>query len=337
MMMTKSDCATHNAQMIEASLERATSRSEFTYWRTLLPLGLALFLPLHALAWNSTGHRLVASIAWEHMDHTARAEASRLLREHPDYERWHKKAGEDDAERIAFIEASTWPDEIRKDKRFYSAGSDEPTPTLPGFPDMERRSNWHYVNRPLDASLPSHPISGQIDKQLVELARILGSHEASSAERHYALPWLIHLTGDAHQPLHASIRLDAEGHWDKLGNGMTVINPFNQHKTSSTLHAFWDDLPGLPGLRGERLDTAMRALLATYPHPPRPSSSNAWIDESWRITRESAYPESTDTTPTISEAFFEKSREIANRRVTEAGYRLAELLNTLIGAKKPRN
>ncbi len=296
-----------------------------------------LLLPLHALAWNSTGHRLVASIAWEHLDSAARAESSRLLREHPDYERWRRKAGVDDPERIVFIEASTWPDEIRKDKRFYSAGKEDPTPTLPGFPDMERRGNWHYVNRPLDDSQSNHPVTGQIDTQLVAQAKILGTRGASGVERHYALPWLIHLVGDAHQPLHASIRLNAAGLWDKLGNGQTIINPFNRRKTSSTLHAFWDDLPGPPGLRGERLDTATRALLAIYPRPPRSGSSDTWINESWRIARESAYPENKDATPTISEAFFEKSREIANRRVTEAGYRLAELLNRLLGAPKTRD
>ena len=337
MMMTKSACATHNARMNDTPFKQASSGSANSGRRPLLLLALALLLPFQALAWNSTGHRLVASVAWENLDKTARAEASRLLREHPDYERWQRKAGDDDAERIVFTEASTWPDEIRTDKRFYSAGSDEPTPTLPGFPDMERRKNWHYVNRPLDASQTSHPVSGQIDKQLVAQAKILGSREASGVERHYALPWLIHLVGDAHQPLHASIRLDAEGNWDKLGNGMTITNPFNPRKTSSTLHAFWDDLPGPLGLRGERLDTATRALLAVYPRPPRSSTSNTWIDESWRIARESAYPESNDATPTISEAFYEKSREIANRRVTEAGYRLAELLNRLIGEKRAPN
>ncbi len=337
MMMTKSACATHNVRMNDAHYKQATSRSRLSGWQAILFLGLTLLQPFQALAWNSTGHRLVASIAWENLGNTARTKASRLLREHPDYERWQRKAGQEDPDRIVFIEASTWPDEIRQDKRFYSAGRDEPTPTLPGFPDMERRSNWHYVNRPLNASLTSHPVSGQIDKQLVAQAKLLGSHAASSVERHFALPWLIHLTGDAHQPLHASVRLDAEGNWDKLGNGMTVINPFNPRKISSTLHAFWDDLPGPSGLRGERLDTATRTLLAMYPRPPRSSTSNTWIDESWQIARESAYPESKDTTPTISEAFYEKSREIAHRRVAEAGYRLADLLNSLLGAKKPRN
>jgi len=203
---------------------------------------------------------------------------SNLLHEHPDYARWLKRAGDGDAKRVAFIEASTWPDDIRQDQRFYSAGVDEPTPTLPGFPDMERRRNWHYVNRPLEDKRQNHsrnlarndPVSGLLDQQLVALAKILAAPStlgAPASERSYALPWLIHLCGDAHQPLHTSIRLDAEGQWDRLGNGVNVINPFNPRKNSTTLHAFWDDLPN-PWLRGEHLDAVSRALSARYSHPP---------------------------------------------------------------------
>lgn len=337
MMMTKSAGAAHNARMNDTSQRLATVFFSRAAWRTLLPLGLALFLPLHALAWNSAGHRLIAAIAWENLQPGARAEASRLLREHHDYARWRRRASADDEARNAFIEASTWPDEIRQDRRFYSPGRDQPTPTVPGFPDMERHTDWHYVNRPLAGSPTDHPLSGQIDTQLVALAETLGNPEAASLDRHYALPWLIHLVGDAHQPLHASIRLDASGRWDKLGNGMRVVNPFNPKKTSSTLHAFWDDLPGPSGLRGERLELAMRALLAVYPRPPRSDKSRTWIDESWQIAGKSAYPKGSEPVPTISEAFYANSREIANRRVTQAGYRLAALLNSLLGARQGRN
>ncbi|MBL8413287.1 MAG: S1/P1 nuclease [Propionivibrio sp.] len=309
-------------------------------WRWLPFLPLMLFLPWPALAWNAAGHRLVASIAWEQLDRQTRIEVSNLLREHPDYARWLKRAGNGDADRVAFIEASTWPDDIRQDQRFYSAGVDEPTPTLPGFPDMERRRNWHYVNRPLDDTHQNHarnhahsdPVSGLLDQQLVALAKILGSPGSPVSERSYALPWLIHLSGDAHQPLHTSIRLDAEGKWDRLGNGISVINPFNPRKNSTTLHAFWDDLPGSPWLRGERLDAVSQALSARYSCPP-PSTSAQWIDESWRLARNSAYPPGEDNVPTISTEFFDKVKEIANRRIAQAGCRLADLLRELLSRK----
>jgi hypothetical protein len=298
-----------------------------------LPLSFMLFLPWPALAWNAAGHRLVASIAWSHLDPGARTEAARLLREHPDSARWIKRAKDSDPDRAVFIECSTWPDEIRKDQRFFSASRDEPTPVLPGYPDMERRSDWHYVTRPLEATTQKPPLSGQIDKQLGVLSRTLGSHNASDSERRYALPWLIHTVGDAHQPLHTTIRRDTEGEWDKLGTGLKVINPFNPRKSTSTLHAFWDDLPGPPWLRGERLDTASQALIAIHPRPLRQAPSDKWIDESWQIARQSGYPAGSE----ISETFFNNNREIANRRIAEAGYRLADLLNRLLGANKPRD
>lgn len=287
---------------------------------------LALSLPLPVLAWNAAGHRLVAAIAWEHLRPEVRSEVTRLLHQHPDHERWLKRAGEEDSDRRVFIEASTWPDDIRKDKRFYSAGSDDPTPTLPGFPDMERRRNWHYVNIPLNATPDTTPLSGQLDRALLALASTLAATDTDQ-QRTYALPWLIHLVGDVHQPLHTSVRLDADGKWDKLGNGLEVQNPFNSRKPVSTLHAFWDDLPGMPWLRGDRLDQASQALMGRHPRPARSTSSQRWIEESWQIARDNAYPGGNEKAPTITETFHEKSLEIAERRVVQAGYRLSDLLN----------
>ncbi len=306
----------------------------------LLSFALLLLLPLPAVAWNSAGHRLVAHIAWDNLNPAARAEAGRLLRAHPDFDRWLKRAGEDEArdpERAAFIEASIWPDDIRNDPRFYSAGLDAATPALPGFPDMERRRDWHYINRPLNppTSVQAAPISGQIDKQLVSLAAQLADPRADIAAKAYALPWLIHLVGDAHQPLHTSARLDAAGKWDKLGNAVLIDNPFDARKPQITLHAFWDSLPGPSWLRGERLNTACRALSAVYPRPA-PSEPDEWINESWQLAGSSAYPPGKGSELTISPEFFENAREIANRRVAQAGYRLADLLRDLFNSKTPQ-
>ncbi len=306
-------------------------------------LFLALLLPpLPALAWNAAGHRLVACIAWNYLDEPSRSAVSRLLHAHPDYARWADKAGAVRNDRGVFIEASTWPDDIRRDGRFYSAGSEAATPRLPGFPDMERHGDWHYVNRPLvdtpDAQAPNAMVSGLLDKQLAALARALAAPGTSLRDRAYALPWLIHLVGDAHQPLHTTSRLDAQGKADRLGTGLTVINPFNPRKRTTTLHAFWDDLPGPPWLRGERLEAASRSLADTYLWPlPAASTIAQWLDESWQIARDRAYPPGNETLSTISETFYEDSRTIANRRVALAGYRLAVLLNELFSASKARD
>ena len=319
MVMTRAAGCAHNAPMNALRLARCA-------WRLLLP---ALLLPLPALAWNGAGHRLVACIAWDQLDQQQRATVSRLMQRHPDYARWQKRASDHHPasaeDRATFIEASTWPDEIRKDSRFYSAGRDSPSMTLAGFPDMERRSDWHYLAWPLtDAAAPhGAPVYGRIDQAFGELLPMLGT--GNDASRSYALPWLIHLVGDAHQPLHTTLKIDAQGKPDRLGTGLSVRNPFNPRKNLTTLHAYWDDLPGPGGLRGEALDDACRTLAEAYPRPT-PSTPAQWLDDGWQIARQHGYPRSDESVPTISGEFNENAREIAKRRVAQAGYRLADLL-----------
>ena len=189
----------------------------------LLLLGLA---PA-AAAWNAAGHRISAMIAWENLDGGCQAAVTTVLRGHPEFDRWLARSKRGDPGQSAFVEASTWPDDIRRDRRFYTAGDEEPTPTLPGFPDMERRLDWHYVDRPLNGVAIRKAPAGDIERQIERLARVVGNPRASAAERAYALPWLIHLVGDAHQPLHAASRYSPDGTSDQGGNAVSIVNPFN--------------------------------------------------------------------------------------------------------------
>lgn len=288
---------------------------------------LAALLPTPAAAWNFAGHRLAACIAWEQLTAPAREQVATLLRAHPDHARWARYAKGDAPDRAAFIEASTWADRIRHDPRFHDA--DEPaTPLLSGFPDMLRHGDWHYVNR----ALVGHPGAmnradedlGQLDRQLERLAATLDRQgETTLAERSYALPWITHLVADAHQPLHV---VDAEAAWIAPIGDPKVFNPSSPRRRIRSLHAFWDDLPGPSNLAGKKLDSACGALLAMHP-PPTASSPGRWIDESLRIAGTDAIPPGYEKTPRIGKAFYANAREIADRRIVAAGYRLADLLN----------
>ncbi len=70
----------------------------------------------HASAWNGTGHRVAADIAYDHLTPQAKAGVDALLARHRDYGLWMREmpAGDTDKGRWAFLKASAWPDDVRK-------------------------------------------------------------------------------------------------------------------------------------------------------------------------------------------------------------------------------
>jgi hypothetical protein len=287
--------------------------------RCLTALALALAAS-SALAWNAAGHRLVAAIAWRQMSPPAQAAAADLLARHPDYRKWVAKAN-DAPEYAAFLQASTWADDIRRDRRFHNERSEAPTPPLPGLADTARHKDWHYVDLGADGS-----VHGQLDRQLERLIRVLRSPATPAADKAYALPWLIHLVGDIHQPLHVGSR-DDEG-----GNDFEIEDPFNPRRPFASLHAWWDDLPGPPWLRGARLERVADALLAAQARPPAQGGVARWREESRGIGRDQAYPSAAGSLlPIVTAEFRDQSRAIANQRLTAAGFRLGRLLDDILG------
>src|SRR5258706_110756 len=86
--------------------------------RVALALVVALCLPQAVLAWNGTGHRLVAAIAWDNMSPAARQNASAILNAASNkicLSQLFPPGNLSTAERQRqnFIVAATWPDEIR--------------------------------------------------------------------------------------------------------------------------------------------------------------------------------------------------------------------------------
>jgi len=288
-------------------------------YRFLFVLGLLLG-PTQASAWNAAGHRLVATIAWQQLSPASRDFISGALARHPDYPRWIDKARSALPAAI-FAEAATWPDDIRSDPRFYDAGSEPATPALPGLPDNARHKDWHYVDFDPNGKSPN----GEIDRQIVRLSALLRS-SAAKEQVTYALPWLAHLVADIHQPLHVG------QHGDEGGNSVEIENPFNKRLPFSSLHLYWDDLPGPPWLRGKQQDTAVARLIADFP-PPEQGDVALWREESHRLL-DRVYPQTVGSLlPTISETFHREARALANRRIVEAGYRLGRLLEALISRR----
>lgn len=163
-----------------------------------------------ALAWNAAGHRLVAVIAWQQLAPASRQAIASALADHPDYPRWLEKARSTEAMAI-FAEASTWPDDIRHDPRYYSEGVEAPTPPLTGLADNARHKRWHYVDLDGDGRVRD----GEVDRQTERLSQLLRS-TGNREQISWALPWLLHLVADLHQPLHVG------RHGDEGGNRVEI-------------------------------------------------------------------------------------------------------------------
>lgn len=278
---------------------------------------LCLSVPAHA--WNAAGHRQSALLAWDGMRPATRSFVHGLLRQHPDVGRWREKAGAGAAD-LLFAEASTWADSIRHDPRFRAGGTTAP---LPGFPDMSVHGDWHYVN--IDRQ--GRRRAGQIDVQLAKLVTTL-ENSRDAAELAWALPWVLHLVGDVHQPLHSGYSED------RGGNGVLVENPGNPRQPFVKLHAYWDDLPGPSGLRGKKLRRAV-AYLQEQKRPDQ-GTLQSWLHESQQLLPE-VYPATLGSVSFIlSERYVARAQQIASQRLAAAGYRLGYLLDAICVSRETR-
>jgi hypothetical protein len=292
--------------------------------RCLAAFLLTLALTGPAFAWNATGHRLIAEIAWQQLSKQSRETISGLLVLHPDYAHWAQKADAAGMRRV-FAEASTWADEIRHDPRFIDLprqGSDSPATDATN--QQARHRDWHYLNYDRDGNI----VGGQLDRRIGELTQILRS-TAELEQKIWALPWLLHLIGDIHQPMHVGYAADAGG------NGFDIDNPFSQRRPLMNLHRYWDDLPGPAGLRGKKLEKAARRLARQFEAPTQGSHTD-WRDETHALLA-LAYPESDGDSPVrISKAFHQRSMAIADQQIAAAGYRLGRQLEAIFGTRVPR-
>lgn len=269
-------------------------------------------------AWNAAGHRLVAIIAWRQFGPLTRAASLELLRQHPDFERWQRRAKSNDGD-LLLAEAATWADDIRNDPRFYDGTSEAPTPPLPGQADTEKHKSWHYMD--LDAK--GNVKGGEIEVQIERLTSLLRC-TSRNGQQPEILPWLAHLVADIHQPLHVG----RQG--DDGGNAVEIENPYNPRQTFTNLHTFWDDLPGAPWLRGKRLREQADLLLAQH-EAPRPGKVRDWRNESHALLNQ-AYPsESGSLLPLVTAGFRDTALGITQQRLVAAGYRLGKLLEQALG------
>ena len=299
---------------------------------------LLLSLAPVASAWNATGHRIVAAIAYDHLSTAAKQRVDALLQKHPDYPTLLTTGAPAEAQaraRAAFLAASVWPDVIRNDDRFYDDTREnaKPTPLLPGFPYMARHTNWHYID------IPFSPDGTALDpvkppNALTELRRILKeiNQPGDDLVPAYDLPWLIHVEGDVHQPLHCTSRfVKSQPKGDAGGNNVFVMPGRN-------LHAFWDDAAG-SDTSDAYVNNFADEITAEFTqrrgqHTRVSKDPKHWIREGFELAKREVYtfgPEtgSREHPIPLGEEYVSNTRRVARTQLAVAGFRLAAVLNEI--------
>ncbi len=260
----------------------------------------AALLPSSALAWGKTGHRVVAAIADAQLSGFARAQVEQIL-----------GPGE------SLDEAANWPDEMRAD----------PSPFW-----QKTASPWHYVT--LNGIVYDHaPPGGDAIGALNHFRAVLRDPKASRTDKQLALRFIVHLVGDLHQPLHAGKCCD------KGGNDVKV----SWFGKTTNLHAVWDsalvddEQLSFTELAAKLIrHTSNQDVIDWWDINPRD-----WASESAQI-RDTVYPTATDMPkpvkgkkadkgapplPVLSYSYVYRFTPVMERRLEQAGVRLAAYLN----------
>ncbi|MEO3404959.1 S1/P1 nuclease [Mucilaginibacter sp. CAU 1740] len=250
---------------------------------TLIVISAAL------ISWGYKGHRAVATIAQKHLTSNTAYVVSAYLK------------GE------SMAEVSTWADEHRN-------------PTT---------AKWHFLNLPL--GLNHQQFVDYVNQQsndnvygaILKEEAILKDKASTSDQRNSALKYLIHLVGDAHQPMHIS---RAE---DKGGN--TIQVRFDNAGTN--LHSLWDSkLIDHEGLTEEQIAKQYDWANETQIKKWQADSPIEWLWESYQISTE-LYAD-IKAGQTIDEAYYKKYIQTIHLRIDQAGVRLAGELNKLFNDTK---
>ena len=301
--------------------------------------------PAHA--WGCKGHQTVALIAERRLTPEARQLFEKLLEENPIDSQIKRYCGSSTRDLLADV--STWPDDVRNERE---------------------NGAWHYIDIPRGA--PRRPLEeycgaqGCITKAIAEQWAILKDTHAEPRKRAEALRYVIHFVGDLHMPLHASTNND-------LGGNCVPVHyfrrwPHQSHDSfSPNLHAIWDtailerDMEGAdPAEFVDYLEQSFSSEMEQWQKAG--IHIEDWTWESHDLAESMAYGELKPTVPveapvsvhscaddnhigerllqmqlTAGQAYQDAAAGVVEKRLAQAGVRLAMILNDAAKPSPPAN
>ncbi|MFA9200599.1 MAG: S1/P1 nuclease [Cypionkella sp.] len=270
----------------------------------LAVVAAAALPPSPARAWGFFGHEITARIALANISPASRRAIDRLIA--------HERELGTPACRVRSLpEAATWPDCVRREswRWGYTAA-------------------WHFQTQPIGEEYDvrkncagGNCVSAQIERN----HRILADESLPANVRLEALAFMVHFAGDIHMPLHSGDNEDRGGNDVAASYGIVA---------GRNLHSIWD------GALAERaITSASPPLVRRYGAAERAALAGGapadWGRESWALARDFVYPNAFGSGGPGREAALTQEAivaalPVAQRRVAQAGLRIADLLETAL-------
>ena len=307
-------------------------------------LALWLLMP-PAYAWHRAAHKMTAEIAFELLSEEQQQHAAAVLNAHPRFKEDFAAAmpeeiasgSEKEKNLWLFERASNWPDIARNVSKAVRS--------------QYHRSTWHYINlqvyltdedeKELVGTLDAN-VQMQFDPPLQQNLNMVQAlkgnllvwrdETAAAADRAVAFCWILHLTGDMHQPLH-NVALYSRAFFRQGDYGGATIE-VRRGDDVTNLHVIWDGL--LNGFDDLSPDEMTRDLLSK--DVAQNQSIDAWTSQSHRLAmkyaytgevkRKLLYQVSNNRNPEISltAEYIANASQVARTQVIIAGHRIAALI-----------
>ena len=298
--------------------------------RVVFAISLLIVTCGRSYGWNDAGHMFIASVAYSSLTPAARSRVDSLLRLNPKYESWVKRIPDgtpsEQRKKMLFMFASTWADAIRSETIQDDAGL--PFDLSIGYADTRRHGYWHYIDLTFstdgtEVRVPPEPNL----KTIIPALRDALNANYSDSVKSYSLVWLIHLVGDAHQPVHCAQRASRTSpDGDYGGNSVIVCDP----QCGRRLHSLWDSLVDSGNVSAPLKEQQTALLQRGNIELAADLNSDTWINESFRLARSKVYvsPIGQGAGPfQLTPAYLAMAKNLANQRAVLAGMRLARVLN----------
>ena len=291
-------------------------------------------------AWDDTGHKVIAYIAWHQMSPEAREKAVKLLRAAPEDSHlsvYYLSGSRSEAARELdlFMIASTWADIIRN--RDFKVRFEK-----------YNQGPWHYANifwrqtsgKPL---ILANRSEGEAIAKLYDFEKNLKDESLSDAEKAVDLAWFLHVAGDIHNPLHNASRVtEIEPKGDSGGN-LFLLSPADAKENRVNLHSYWDSIirRNLPR-ENDACDSDYISLIANRIMKKHPLTAEMkdrlklgdykeWNAEGFAFLDKIVYSKDLKRGELPAKKYQLRAFAVGEEQTALAGYRIGETLNQMLG------